>query len=305
MTYSFVIPLYNEAESLEELFGKILPAAKALGETFEIIFVDDGSNDSSLKTLLTIKKKNDFVKIVGLRGNNGKSAALQEGFSLAKGDFIITMDADMQDEPSEIPKLINKLNSGYDMVIGWKKDRKDPLAKTIPSKIFNIIVAAFSGLKLHDLNSGLKLFRREISDNIVLYGEMHRFIPVMAYNLGFSIAEVSVSHHERKYGKSKYGVSRLWKGLFDFITVMFLTKYGKRPLHLFGLIGLLLTLLGLIFGFYLTILRLNGITIGRRPLLTFTVLLIVSGLQFIFTGLLAEMILHLSPPKKTAVKEIY
>lgn len=304
MKYSFVIPLYNEEGSLEELYEKVCFAGNSLKMPFEIIFIDDGSTDSSSDILLQIQNKDRKVKVIKFRVNYGKSTALKEGFNLSSGEIVITLDADLQDDPAEIKNLIKKMDEGYDMVSSWKKNRNDPLSKTIPSKIFNFVVGAFSGIKLHDFNSGLKVYKKEVLSNIQLYGELHRFIPVIVFNQGFKITEIPVVHHVRKFGVSKYGFSRIPKGFFDFLTVLFLTKYESHPLHFFGFIGSLMTFLGIIFGIYLTYLRFSGYTIGNRPLLFLTMLLIVSGLQFIFTGLLAEFILHLSPKKHTPVMTI-
>jgi len=304
MLYSYIIPLYNEEGSISELYNKLKKVALALSSTHELIFIDDGSTDNSYTMLENLYKNDPHVLLIRLRQNSGKSVALNEGFLASKGDFVITLDADLQDDPSEIENLVKKLEEGYDVVSSWKKDRKDPLSKTLPSKIFNFIVKKFSGIPLHDFNSGLKAYKREAIESLDLYGELHRFIPVILANFGFKVTEIPVIHHERKYGVSKYGWSRIPKGFFDFITVLFLTKFAMHPLHLFGSIGIILTMLGFVFGAYLTILRFSGETIGGRPLLFLTMLLIVSGFQFVFTGLLAEMILHLAPQKKVINKQI-
>lgn len=304
MKHSFVIPLYNEEESLPELYSKLTKFASALDGDYELIFIDDGSRDSSFALLSDFYNKDSHVKVFQFRNNLGKSAALQEGFQASQGEMVITLDADLQDDPSEISKLFKKLDEGYDLVSSWKKDRKDPLSKTFPSKFFNLVVRILSGVHLHDFNSGLKVYRREVVKGLSLYGELHRFIPVLAHGDGFKVSEVPIIHYPRRYGVSKFGWSRMPKGFFDFITVLFLRNYGMRPLHFFGSIGLVSFLLGFILGLYLTYLRLLGERIGDRPLLFLTVLLIVTGLQFIFTGLLAEMILHLTPRQKLPVKQV-
>lgn len=303
MKYSYIIPLYNEEESLTDLTKSLTNTANILSSDYEIIFIDDGSIDNSVITIQRLRQQNQKIKLISFRRNMGKSIALQAGFNKAQGEIIITLDADLQDDPGEAPKLISKINEGYDLVSGWKENRQDPKNRLILTKIFNFVVTLFSGIKLHDFNCGLKAYKKEVVLELNLYGELHRFIPVIAHNLGFSITEVPVVHHARKYGKSKYGIGRIPKGFLDFMTVLFLTNYARRPLHLFGLIGGLLFFLGFLFGIYLTYLRLIGETIGNRPLLFLTMLLIVSGLQFIFTGLLAEMILYLSPKHKIPIKQ--
>lgn len=303
MRYSYIIPLYNEEESIPELFVSLQEIAEKLNPDYEVIFVDDGSTDKSTEKIAMLSRNDPKVKLISFRKNTGKSIALQTGFNEANGDIIITLDADLQDDPTQIPKLLTKINEGYDLVSGWKENRKDPLNRLILTKIFNAIVSSFSGLKLHDFNCGLKAYKKELVKELNIYGELHRFIPVIAHNLGFLVTEVPVAHKSRKYGKSKYGLARIPKGFLDFLTVLFLTNYVKRPLHLFGLIGALLLSAGFIFGLYLTYLRLMGETIGNRPLLFLTMLFIVSGFQFIFTGLLAEMILYLSPKYKIPIKQ--
>lgn len=304
MKYSFIIPVYNEGEGLKELYQEISKLAISLQGAYEIIFIDDGSNDDSYFVLKELHDQDSQVVVLQLRQNEGKSVALQEGFSLAKGETIITLDADLQDDPSQIPLLIKKLNEGYDLVSGWKENRKDPFDKTLPSKLFNLIVRIFSGVNLHDFNSGLKVYRREVINELFLYGELHRFIPVIAANSGFKVTEIPVLHRSRKYGKSKYNWTRIPRGFLDFLTIIFLTKFGSQPLHFFGGIGVLMTTVGFLTGGYLSILRIMGNKIGDRPLLFLTILLITSGLQFIFTGLLAEMIYHLSPTKRLPLKRI-
>lgn len=298
MQYSFIIPLYNEAESLPELASRLENLTKKLSATYEIIFIDDGSTDNSLTVLKELNNKYSNLKIITFKKNNGKSLALQAGFNLASGEYIITLDADLQDDTEEIPKLIEALTSDKDLISGWKINRKDPFEKLFFTKIFNFIVRKFSNINLHDFNCGLKIYRRELAKELNLYGELHRFIPVIANNLGYNVAEISVNHRQRKYGKSKYNWQRIPKGFIDFLTILFLTNYSHRPLHFFGFGGFILLFFGLISGIYLTFLKIYGISISGRPLLFLSVLLIISGFQFIFTGLLAEMILFLMPKKQ-------
>lgn len=304
MKYSYIIPLYNEEESITELVNSLTNVADKLSSDYEVIFVDDGSTDGSVNVIQKLSGNNNKIKLISFRKNQGKALALQTAFKALNGDIIVTLDADLQDDPQEIPKLVNKLNEGYDLVSGWKEHRRDPRNRLILTKIFNNIVSLFSGLKLHDFNCGLKVYKKEVIHELNIYGELHRFIPVIAHNLGFMVAEVPIIHRPRKYGKSKYGFGRIPKGFLDFMTILFLTNYATRPLHLFGIIGSFLFLVGFIFGLYLTYLRISGETIGQRPLLFLTMLLIVSGFQFIFTGLLAEMILYLSPKHKTPIKKV-
>ena len=291
MQLSFVIPCYNESESLPYFYPRLIQEAEKLNQTYEIIFVNDGSTDKTLEILKEFKKKDERIKIIHFRRNYGKATALNEGFKLSKGEIVFTLDADLQDEPSEIPKFLEKIQT-FDMLSGWKKERNDPPNKTIPTKLFNWTISLLSGIKLHDFNCGFKCYRSEVIKNLHLYGEMHRFIPVLAGSKGFTIGEVVVKHNAREYGVSKYGLKRFTRGLFDAITVTFLTKFLTRPFHFFGLIGGIFTLAGFLLGFYLSILRFGGQSIGDRPLLTLSVLLIVTGIQLFSTGLIAEILTY-------------
>ena len=226
---SVVIPLYNEEESLTELYARLTEVLEGLARRHELVFVDDGSTDGSLGTLRELRNRDRRVKILSFKRNNGKSAALQEGFRVSRGDFVVTIDADLQDDPCEIPGLLEKLEEGFDLVSGWKKNRKDPPSKTAPSKLFNLVTSFASGIKLHDFNCGLKAYRREVIERISVYGELHRFIPVLAAWEGFHVTEKGVAHFERKFGRSKYGASRLLNGLFDLITVMFICLLYTSP----------------------------------------------------------------------------
>ena len=293
MDLSIIIPLYNEEGSLEELIGQIFQAINKTGLVYEVCFIDDGSTDNSLQKLKQLRQDRSILKILSFRKNYGKSAALSEGFKLASGKIIITMDADLQDDPAEIPNLIDKINTGYDLVSGWKKKRFDPLGKTLPSKFFNFITARLTGIKIHDFNCGLKAYRREVIKEIPVYGSLHRYLPVLAHWKGFAVGEVVVQHHPRKYGVTKYGIRRFFDGFFDLFTVLFLTRYRQKPLHLFGFFGLGSLSLGFIISLYLSVLWFMGYGIGNRPLLFLGVLLMIVGMQSFSIGLIGEMITNL------------
>ena len=293
MDVSFVIPVLDEAETIFELIRLIGREMEKLDLEYEIIFVDDGSEDSSFQNMKEISKCNSYVNVIKLRRNFGKSVALHNGFKMASGNIVFTMDADLQDDPREIPRFIEKLKNGYDLVSGWKKKRKDPVfSKNLPSKIFNFMVGLVSGLKLHDYNCGFKAYQKRVVKNLTLYGDLHRYIPALVYAMGYRVTEIPVEHHARQFGSSKYGIERFFHGFFDFLTVTFLTKYLKRPMHFFGWFGCLFSLSGLSICSYLTILWVWGEVIGNRPLLILGVLLLLVGLQFLSTGLLAEMITY-------------
>ncbi len=287
---SIIIPVKNEAGNVRELHRQLAHVLHMHGFDYEILFIDDGSKDATLQELLKIKQSDPFVCILEMRKNVGKALALQAGFSHAKGTYIITMDGDLQDDPIEIPRFVAKLNQGTDVVSGWKIKRKDPLSKTLPSKIFNKLTSYLTRVKIHDFNCGFKAYRREVTQSLTLYGELHRYIPALAAWKGFRIAEIPVKHHPRKSGTSKYGITRLFKGFFDLITVSFLLQYKDKPLHLFGTVGLTLFTLGFITGGHLTYLWYLDIVIWNRPLLILSVLLLILGVQFFFFGLIAEMI---------------
>ena len=291
LRYSIVIPAYNEKENLSLLFEKLQNVMDNLGEDYEIILVDDGSTDGTKEWIKEAFKKYPELVYVRLRRNSGKSAALQAGFDRAKGDIVITLDADLQDDPEEIPKILGKLEEGYDLVSCWKKKRLDPVSKRIPSKIFNAIVGWSTGVKLHDMNCGFKVYKREVIQNIKLYGELHRFVPVLAHWNGFKVTEVPVKHHPRKFGKSKFGWERFFRGFFDFMTVLFLTRFRFRPLHLFGSLGLASSFLGFLILLYLSVLWFEGVRpIGNRPLFFLGILLLIVGIQFFTSGFIADMI---------------
>jgi len=286
---SVIIPLYNEVESLEELYRRLENTLSGEGYGFELIFVDDGSTDGSLDVLKSLRDKDKRVKIISFMRNYGKSAALSEGFRTARGDYVITIDADLQDNPEEIPSLIGKLNEGYDLVSGWKVKRKDPITKTLPSKIFNLVTSLVTGIRLHDFNCGLKAYRAEVVKRISVYGELHRFIPVLAQWEGFRVTEKEVTHSERKFGKSKFGASRFLNGFLDLITVMFITRRATSPLHFFGRVALIFFTIGFVITMYFVVQWIAGKGLHVRPLMVGGFILIVIAIQIGSFGLLAEL----------------
>lgn len=290
-TVSVVIPLLNEEDSLKELSQKLSSVLEEINCNYEVIFVDDGSTDKSFERIRDLHSLNNRFKCIKFRKNYGKSAALAAGFKAAKGSFVITMDADLQDDPNEIPNLIKTLQAGYDLVSGWKKVRYDPFIKRNTSKIFNFVTSKLSGIRLHDFNCGIKGYKKEVVKSLKVYGEMHRYLPALAHLSGFNVTEKIVKHHPRKFGKTKFGASRFVNGFLDVLTVVFTNKYMKKPLHLFGMFGLLSFLSGFIITFYLTYLKFfEGASISNRPLFLVGILFIIIGVQFISLGLIAEMI---------------
>ena len=287
---SVVVPLLNEERSLETLYAEIVAALEQEGHDFEVVFVDDGSTDESLSTLGRLHEEQSNVVVVHLRRNFGKAAALQAGFLEARGDIVVTIDADLQDDPGEIPKLLAKLEEGFDLVSGWKTRRNDPFPRRLFSRIFNWVTGVISGVHLHDVNCGLKAYRAEVLKGMRIYGELHRFIPVLAAYRGYRVAEIPVNHRARKHGRSRYGPERYLRGFFDLLSVTFMGSYRHRPLHLFGGVGLLMGAIGFIILTYLSVLWFWGQGIGGRPLFTLGVLLMVVGIQFISLGLLSELI---------------
>jgi glycosyltransferase involved in cell wall biosynthesis len=287
---SIVIPLHNEERSVALLFDELQAALDPLEQEWEAVFVDDGSMDGSFAALTRLHSANENVRVVRLRRNFGKAAALAAGFGQARGETVVTIDADLQDDPAEIPRLLVKLDEGFDLVSGWKTHRRDPLRRRVLSRIFNWVTGRVSGLRLHDMNCGLKAYRAEVVRGMPLYGELHRFIPVLAQYRGFRVAELPVNHRPREHGRSRYGVERYVRGFLDLLTVSFIGRYRHRPLHLFGGLGLILGLLGVGILVYLTVVKALGHAIGERPLLTLGVLLVVVGLQFFSLGLISEMI---------------
>jgi len=288
---SIIIPVFDEAESLPELHARLSEVLQMLQQSAEMIFVDDGSTDGSMETILRLRQSDDRVCGVQFRRNYGKSAALAAGFARARGNRIITIDADLQDDPVEIPHLLEKLDAGYDLVSGWKRRRHDRFIKRVTSRIFNRVTSKLTGVKLHDINCGLKAYRREVTDTIRVYGELHRFLPVLALKEGFRLGEIEVKHRPRKYGRSKFGVSRFTSGFFDLLTVLFLTRYTRRPLHLFGFAGLIAFVLGTAISLYLAYQRIFlTVYLTNRPLLFLGILLVIVGVQFFSIGLVGEMI---------------
>jgi len=290
---SFVIPARNEAESVTKLYSEILAVMKKK-EVFEIIFIDDGSEDNTLKELEKLHFKDKRVKIFSLRGGFGKSVALQIGFDNARADKIFTLDADLQDNPADIPLFLKKMNGGYDLVSGWKSKRLDPqFGKVIPSRIINFLARRLTGLKIHDTNCGFKLYNKEVVQNLNLYGELYRFIPIMAHKQNFKVGEVKVNHRTRQFGKTKFGWNRGIKGILDLLTVIFLTGYVQRPGHFFGSLGIISFFFGFLVGLYITYLRIStGSIQDRHPLLFLGMLLMIIGVQLVSTGLLAEMTVY-------------
>jgi glycosyltransferase involved in cell wall biosynthesis len=287
---SVVVPVHDEERSVALLYEELQAALEPSSEPWEAIFVDDGSLDGSFAALTRLHARTANVKVVRLRRNFGKSAALAAGFAQAQGETVVTIDSDLQDDPSEIPRLLTKLEEGFDLVSGWKARRRDPWRRRVVSRIFNAVTSRVSGLRLHDMNCGLKAYRTEVVRGLPLYGELHRFIPVLAYYRGFRVAELPVNHRPRTHGRSRYGLERYLRGFLDLLTVTFMGRYRHRPLHLFGGLGFVLGLLGTVVLVYLTVLKATGEAIGQRPLLTLGVLLVVVGLQFFSLGLLSEMV---------------
>jgi glycosyltransferase involved in cell wall biosynthesis len=292
-TISIVIPFYNESESIQELVTKLEHLNPKEGIITEYIFVDDGSTDDGFDILKKLRGKiKRSMTLVRFRKNNGKSAALAVGFTYAKGEYLMTLDADLQDEPDEIDNLIQGLNQGSDIVIGWRKNRQDPVSKKISSKIFNSTVAKLYGVKLHDMNSGLKVFTKEVALEIRLYGELHRFFPVLAAVHGFKVSEVPVTHHNRQYGKSKYSTKRIMHAFFDLTSTLFLTSFEYQPMQIFGSTGIVSILTGTVILIYLSVLHFMGQSIIRRPLLLLGMLFVLFGVQIMSTGLIGELIIH-------------
>lgn len=291
---SVVIPLYNEVESIPELHRQLTAVLSGMKKDYELLWIDDGSRDESLSVLRGLADQDHHVRVISFRRNFGKSAGLATGFRAARGVFVITMDADLQDDPAEIPNLLAKLNEGFDLVSGWKKKRHDPISKTLPSKLFNYVTSKLSGIRLHDFNCGLKAYRNEVVKDLPVYGELHRFLPVLAFKQGYRITEIPVHHRARVYGRTKFGASRFLNGFFDLLTVLYISDYNRAPLHLFGSLGLFCAFVGLIINSYLTIGWLSGVWIGNRPLLFLGVLLMVIGVQFFSFGLIAEKMVNMS-----------
>lgn len=290
---SVLVPLLNEEESLSKLVREISSVFENISTDYEIFFIDDGSTDNSMKVIKDLARTNNKIRYISFRKNYGKSAALNVGFRNVTGDVVITMDADLQDDPAEIPSLLQELQKGYDLVSGWKKQRHDPFIKKYSSRFFNYVTKVMSGIKIHDFNCGLKAYRKSVVKSIDIHGELHRYIPVLADWKGFKISEVVVKHHPRRYGKTKFGISRFFKGFIDLITVIFTTRYIKRPLHFFGMLGVVSFLIGFIIDAYLSILWfMDKIHLSNRPVLFLGTVLIIVGVQFFSLGLIGEMLAH-------------
>jgi len=304
MKISVIIPVYNEVESINELYKQLLKALQEFSR-YEIIFIDDGSSDGSVETIKKLSELDNSINLIQFHRNYGKSAALAEGFKHAKGNYIVTMDADLQDDPKEISNLINKLEEGFDLVSGWKKDRKDPLSKRLPSKLFNFVTRLFTGVHIHDFNCGLKIYRKAVVKTLELYGGRHRYIPAMAGQKKFKVSEIIVNHRPRIYGETKYGGSRLFHGLFDLISILFLSKYTQSPMYFFGKIGLITFLSGIIIEIYVLYLKysLGDPFAKHMALLMLGILIIVVGIQFFSIGLVGEMIANSNQDKESRVKE--
>jgi glycosyltransferase involved in cell wall biosynthesis len=291
MKLSVVVPFYNELRTLPTVIDRLLAVdLGALGLETELIFVDDGSTDGSGEYLNERASERADMIVIDLGRNVGKSGALAAGFERSRGTFVVTLDGDGQDDPAEIPALLAKLAEGYDLVSGWKQDRQDPARRRWASRLFNRATAWISGVDLHDFNNGLKAYRGERVRSLQIYGEMHRFIPVLGAQQGWEVAELPVNHRPRVHGRTKFGIERYARGMLDLLAVVFMDRYGNRPLHLFGGIGIFCFVIGLLIGIYLTIEKIGGESIGNRPLLLFGVLLIVVGIQFFTFGLLAQML---------------
>ena len=291
---SVIIPLFNEAESLPELYRELREALRPWADSCELIFVDDGSTDGSFEALEKLHAQDPHVVAIRFRRNRGKASALMAGFRQARGEILFTLDADLQDDPGEVARFLDKLEDGYDLVSGWKVERRDPLVRRILSRIFNRVTSLLTGVKLHDFNCGFKCYRRAVIREIRLHGELHRYIPALASWRGFSVGEIEVAHRSRKYGQSKYGSERIPRGFFDLLTVLMLTRYHLRPLHLFGALGALVGLAGSAGIVYLVMGWFFGKWIGNRPLLSLSILMMIIGIQFIFFGLLAEIIVYVT-----------
>ena len=304
-TLSIVIPVYNEASSLIELYEEIKVNVSSFS-LWEILFIDDGSTDDSGEIIRSLYEKDKRIKLIQFHRNYGKSAALSEGFNMATGNYILTMDADLQDDPAEIDNLYKKILEGYDLISGWKKLRKDPLSKRLPSKFFNRVTRLMTGVKIHDFNCGIKLYRKRVVDSLEIYGGRHRYIPALAGQKRFKISEISVHHRERKYGTTKYGGARLFHGFFDLLTILFLHRYTQSPLHLFGFFGLMSLLVSFGIEIYVVILKLffNEPFRIHFALIVFGGMLFVLGLWFFSIGLIGEMIAKVTQHRENRIKQI-
>ena len=305
MKISIVIPVFNENESLPDLKVELDKNLSAYPE-WEVIFIDDGSSDGSTEYLADLCAQDSHYKLIQFYRNYGKSAALSEGFKLADGDYIITMDADLQDDPAEIPNLVGKLEDGWDLVSGWKKIRHDPIGKTLPSKLFNFVTRVMTGVKIHDFNCGLKGYKKSVVKSIEVFGGRHRYIPALAGQRKFKITEITINHRARQFGETKYGGSRLFHGFFDLITILFLNRYDQQPLHLFGFFGLISLHLGLIVECVVLYFKygLGEPFVKHMALLMFGIMLIVIGIQFFSMGLLGELMARTAQEQENRIRKI-
>ncbi len=304
MKISVVVPVYNEEEGLAELFYAVKNALSPSHDGFEVVFVDDGSSDGSFEVCAALHRENPgIVRVYRFSRNYGKSAALSVGIEKASGDIIVTMDADLQDDPAAIPGMVALLEEGWDLVSGWKKKRRDPLSKTVPSKLWNLLTSMMSGVRLHDFNCGFKAYRAPLAKSLEIYGERHRYLPAMAHWDGYRVTEMPVTHHPRKYGKSKYGPIRFVNGILDLLTLLFLHKYLKRPLHLFGLLGLLLAVTGSCILGYFGVQWIVTHEMHIRPLVLLSLGAIIMGIQFISIGLIGEMITNANQRTAYTIRE--
>ena len=307
---SIVIPIYNERESIEKLYDNLNKALSEMDLKYEVLLIDDGSIDGTFDELLKVHNKNKLFKIIRFRKNFGQTSAISAGFNYAEGEIVVTLDADLQNDPKDIPVLLDKLNEGYDIVSGWRKNRKDKaVTRRFPSIVANRLISRLTGVRLHDYGCTLKAYRKEVIKNISLYGEMHRYIPAIASWMGVKVTEVPVTHHSRKYGRSKYGISRTTKVIFDIITVKFLLSYSQSPIQIFGLLGLFPGMIGFIMTIYLVIMRIFfHQSLSDRPLFILSIFMIFIGIQLITIGLLAEVLVrvyHKVQNKETyVIKEI-
>jgi len=287
---SVVVPLLNEEATLAELYRELEAALAPTGREWEVVFVDDGSSDGSYRELLRLHAAHLNVRVVRLRKTFGKTAALAAGIEVATGEVIVTIDADLQDDPAEIPNLLATLDDGFDVVSGWKRDRRDPFPRRLVSRIYNAVTRLATGVELHDMNCGLKAYRAEVFEHVRLYGERHRFLPVLAHHVGFQVTELPVNHRPRANGRSRFGIERYLRAPFDLLTIVFMGRYRQRPLHLFGGLGLAACVGGGAILAYLTALKIGGAGIGERPLLLLGVLLVVVGVQLLSLGLIGELL---------------
>lgn len=290
MDISIIIPAYNEEQNIKPLYESIVDILKPLNKNYEIIFIDDGSMDNTFREIDNLRSLDERVKCIQLRKNFGKSLALAIGFNKTLGDIVITMDADMQDDPEEIPRFIEKIQEGWDLVSGWRQIRKDTFEKRLSSRLFNIIVSKVSGLRLHDFNCGFKVYRRKVLKTIKIYGELHRFIPMIAHSYGFKICEIPIRHHKRQFGKTKFGKERYLAGLFDLFTTAFIGRYLRKPLHLLGRVSLIASASGILLLIYVSVMKFVFGQTGNRPALTISVFLLGLAVQIFLFGLIADLV---------------